>query len=103
MDFVSRPLAWPMCAYKQHNRGIKMGISVWQILIVLLIVVLLFGTKKLKNVGGDLGEAIKGFKSGMKEPQEEPKKSLEQTAAAKEEALDADFVEKPQSYFNDRG
>jgi sec-independent protein translocase protein TatA len=92
-----------MCAYKQHNRGIKMGISVWQILIVLLIVVLLFGTKKLKNVGGDLGEAIKGFKSGMKEPQEDPQKSLEQTAAAKEEALDADFVEKPQSYFNDRG
>jgi sec-independent protein translocase protein TatA len=42
-----------------------MGISVWQILIVLLIVVLLFGTKKLRNIGGDLGEAVKGFKKGM--------------------------------------
>jgi sec-independent protein translocase protein TatA len=42
-----------------------MGISVWQILLVLLIVVLLFGTKKLRNIGGDLGEAVKGFKKGM--------------------------------------
>lgn len=72
-----------------------MGISAWQILIVLLIVVLLFGTKKLKNVGGDLGEAIKGFKSGMKdEKEDEPLKSLEQTASNKDEVLDSDFVEK---------
>ena len=43
------------------------GISVWQLLIVLVIVVLIFGTKKLKNVGGDLGSAIKGFKSAVKD------------------------------------
>lgn len=43
------------------------GISIWQLLIVLLIVIMLFGTKKLKNVGGDLGEAIKGFKKGLKD------------------------------------
>ncbi|WP_020410701.1 Sec-independent protein translocase subunit TatA [Hahella ganghwensis] len=42
-----------------------MGISMWQLLIVLLIVVLLFGTKKLKNIGGDLGSAVKGFKNAM--------------------------------------
>ena len=42
-----------------------MGPSIWQILIVLLIVLLLFGTKKLRNVGSDLGEAIKGFKKGL--------------------------------------
>lgn len=71
-----------------------MGISAWQILIVLLIVVLLFGTKKLRNMGGDLGEAIKGFKSGMKEIEEESHKSLENTASAKEEVLDPDFAEK---------
>ena len=41
--------------------------SVWHWLIVLLIVVLVFGTKKLKNLGGDLGGAVKGFKDGMKE------------------------------------
>jgi sec-independent protein translocase protein TatA len=41
--------------------------SVWHWLIVLVIVVLVFGTKKLKNIGGDLGGAVKGFKDGMKE------------------------------------
>ncbi len=41
--------------------------SIWHWLIVLLIVVMVFGTKKLKNLGGDLGGAVKGFKDGMKE------------------------------------
>ncbi|SEL28079.1 sec-independent protein translocase protein TatA [Atopomonas hussainii] len=41
------------------------GISVWQLLIILLIVVMLFGTKRLKNLGGDLGDAIKGFRKSM--------------------------------------
>jgi len=41
------------------------GISVWQLLILLVIVVLLFGTKKLKNIGKDAGDAVKGFKSAM--------------------------------------
>jgi sec-independent protein translocase protein TatA len=41
--------------------------SVWHWLIVLLIVVLVFGTKKLKNIGSDLGGAVKGFKDGIKE------------------------------------
>ena len=44
-----------------------MGISVWQLLILLAVVILIFGTKKLKNVGGDLGSAIKGFKSAVKD------------------------------------
>ncbi len=71
-----------------------MGISVWQILVLLLIVMMLFGTKKLRNVGGDLGEAIKGFKKGMKENEEEPLKSLEQTKENDDTLLDSDFVEK---------
>ena len=41
--------------------------SIWHWLIVLLIVVLVFGTKKLKNMGGDLGGAVKGFKDGMRD------------------------------------
>jgi len=45
-----------------------MGISIWQLLILLAVVILIFGTKKLKNVGGDLGSAIKGFKSAVKDP-----------------------------------
>lgn len=41
------------------------GISIWQLLIIGLIVVLLFGTKKLRGIGGDLGAAVKGFKKAM--------------------------------------
>lgn len=44
-----------------------MGISIWQLLIVLLIVVMLFGTKRLKSLGSDLGEAISGFRKSMNE------------------------------------
>jgi len=43
------------------------GISIWQLLIVLVIVLLLFGTKKLRNLGSDLGGAVKGFRSTMKD------------------------------------
>ena len=49
--------------------------SIWHWLIVLLIVVMVFGTKKLKNMGSDLGGAVKGFKDGMKDgsaPEEKP-------------------------------
>lgn len=44
-----------------------MGISVWQLLIILAIVLVLFGAKRLRNVGSDLGGAIKGFRQSMKE------------------------------------
>jgi sec-independent protein translocase protein TatA len=43
------------------------GISIWQLLIILVIVVLLFGTKKIRSLGGDLGSAIKNFKDSMQE------------------------------------
>ncbi len=64
--------------------------SIWHWLIVLLIVVMVFGTKKLKNIGSDLGGAVKGFKDGMKEgstPGDEPaaaaKPQVAQSAAEK--------------------
>ncbi len=50
-----------------------MGISIWQLLIVLVIVLLLFGTKKLRNMGGDLGTAIRNFKGAVKEGGDEAK------------------------------
>ncbi len=50
-----------------------MGISIWQLLILLAVVILIFGTKKLKNVGGDLGSAIKGFKSAVKDGDDKAK------------------------------
>ena len=54
------------------------GNSGWQLLILLLIVVLVFGTKRLRNIGSDLGGAVKGFRKGM---EEEGKDSPEQLAA----------------------
>lgn len=47
------------------------GIGIWQLLIILLIVVMLFGTKRLKNLGSDLGGALKGFKTAIKEDDED--------------------------------
>ena len=55
-----------------------MGVSMTQLLIVLVIVILVFGTKRLKNVGGDLGDAIKSFRSAMKEGSGEDKTIAEQ-------------------------
>jgi len=43
------------------------GISIWQLVIVLIIIILLFGTKKLRSLGGDLGSAIKNFKHSVRE------------------------------------
>jgi len=48
--------------------------SIWHWLIVLLVVVLVFGTKKLRNVGSDLGGAVRGFKEGLKGEDDETKK-----------------------------
>ncbi len=52
--------------------------SIWHWLIVLLVVVLVFGTKKLRNIGADLGGAVKGFKEGMRSD-EEPSKQINET------------------------
>ena len=53
------------------------GISVWQLLILLLIVVMVFGTKKLRNMGSDLGAAVRGFRKGMEEDKYEKTEQLE--------------------------
>ncbi|WP_430460972.1 Sec-independent protein translocase subunit TatA [Thalassolituus sp. LLYu03] len=70
------------------------GISIWQLLIILAIVIMIFGTKKLRNLGGDLGGAIKSFKKAVNddgskadEPAaQEPAKPLEHQAAEKKDA-----------------
>ncbi|SEQ19916.1 sec-independent protein translocase protein TatA [Amphritea atlantica] len=67
------------------------GISLWQLAILLVIVVLLFGTKKLRNLGGDLGGAVKGFKKAMNEDPKEEEKKLEN---------DADFAETDKTEAN---
>jgi len=49
-----------------------MGLSTTHLIIFLVIIVVIFGTKKLRNIGGDLGGAVKGFKDGMKDGSEKP-------------------------------
>jgi len=49
-----------------------MSFGIWELLVILLIIALLFGTKKLRSIGGDFGSAVKGFRSAMKEDDKEP-------------------------------
>ena len=73
------------------------GISIWQLLIVLVIVLLLFGTKKLRNMGGDLGGAIKGFRSSMKEVKdsdsEDPETADQDAEASQDDLADVEVTE----------
>ncbi len=68
-----------------------MGISIWQLLIVLALVILIFGTKKLRNLGGDIGSAVKSFKTAVKDGESEPamKKQIENEEG---ETLDAEVT-----------
>lgn len=69
-----------------------MGISIWQLLIVLGIVILLFGTKKLRNMGGDLGGAIKSFKKAVKDGEQEEDKKIEEKSEG--QVIDAEVTSK---------
>ena len=73
------------------------GISIWQLLIILAIVIMIFGTKKLRNMGGDLGGAVRGFKNAMNEKTEDtdsdekkPESLTDQKAESAEQ--DAEFT-----------
>ncbi|MEX3556031.1 MAG: Sec-independent protein translocase subunit TatA [Burkholderia gladioli] len=69
------------------------GLSIWHWLIVLMIVVMVFGTKKLRNLGSDLGGAVKGFKDGMKQEEDETpadaQQQLPRTGAVNVDAKEA--------------
>lgn len=69
-----------------------MGIGIWELVLLLLIVLLLFGTKRLRNVGGDLGTAIKSFRSALNAPEEpaETNKSHSEVPVEKTESSDRD-------------
>ena len=64
------------------------GISIWQLLIILVIVVVIFGTKRLSTLGSDLGGAVKGFRKAMGDPDKED---------------DAARIDKPDAQFSDAG
>jgi sec-independent protein translocase protein TatA len=62
------------------------GISIWQLVIIAVIVVLLFGTKKLRGIGGDLGGAVKGFKKAMSDDDKPAAKDDEKIESPKQDA-----------------
>ncbi|CCD38806.1 twin arginine translocase A [Caballeronia calidae] len=72
------------------------SLSIWHWLIVLLIVALVFGTKKLRNIGGDLGGAVKGFKEGMREG-DAPANSADQRELPRNGAVDVEAKDKSRS------
>ena len=64
------------------------GISIWQLLIVLAIIVLLFGTKKLRGMGGDIGGAVKGFKKAMSDDKASEQEKSEQIQQSEKSTVD---------------
>jgi len=60
-----------------------MGLSIWHLLVVLVIALIIFGTKKIRNLGGDLGGAIKNFKTAMKDEEEEAAAAAAEKKAAR--------------------
>jgi sec-independent protein translocase protein TatA len=73
------------------------GISIWQLLIILVIVLLIFGTKRLKTLGGDLGGALKSFRKAMDSDEDKATGETAEEAARKRlaagESADAEFSE----------
>ena len=67
-----------------------MGISIWQLLIILAIVLVLFGAKRLRNLGGDLGTPAKGFKDAVKEGEEEPNKEQLEDKAEEDRTIEGE-------------
>jgi sec-independent protein translocase protein TatA len=70
------------------------SLSIWHWLIVLLIVALVFGTKKLRNIGSDLGGAVKGFKEGMKEAETPTPEAPPQSLPRDSNTVDVEAKEK---------
>lgn len=73
--------------------------SIWHWLIVLLVVALIFGTKKLRNMGEDLGGAVKGFKSGMREGEDEVESARKvESRQAEDDPIDVQAREKQNNH-----
>jgi sec-independent protein translocase protein TatA len=70
------------------------SLSIWHWVIVLLVVVLVFGTKKLGNMGGDIGKAVKGFKDGVKGEEDKPAAPVPPSQVADKTTIDVEAKEK---------
>lgn len=78
------------------------GISIWQLLIIAVIIVLLFGTKKLGSIGSDLGASIKGFKKAMSDDDKHEKPTEDADFTAKSIAEKQDEVKKEDAKRHDK-
>jgi sec-independent protein translocase protein TatA len=79
-----------------------MGIGMKELLVILAIALLVFGAKKLKSIGSDLGGAVKGFKKAMNEGDEEEEKKAEDMKKLRSDAPDAEFAEKASAEKKER-
>ncbi|TDJ64677.1 MAG: Sec-independent protein translocase subunit TatA [Proteobacteria bacterium] len=70
------------------------GIGIWQLVIVLLIVILVFGAKKLRNIGGDLGSAIKNFKQAVKQDEDDGEDEAKRVETKSEKIIDGEVTSK---------
>jgi len=71
------------------------NVSIWQLLIVLVIVIAIFGTKRLKTLGGDLGSAVKGFRSAMSDADKETADQEQLGDQSKDASFDSTPAEEP--------
>lgn len=74
-----------------------MGIGMRELLIILLVVLLVFGAKKLRTIGSDLGAAVRGFKKAVNEGENEEERSAAESPKLRSERPDAEFAESSQS------
>ena len=70
-----------------------MGIGIWQLVIILVIVLLLFGAKRLRNVGSDLGSAVKGFKKSIKD-EDDKSEQIEQSESHEGSTIEGEVQKK---------
>lgn len=70
------------------------GIGIWQLVIILLIVILVFGAKKLRNIGGDVGSAIKNFKQAVKQDEDDGEEEAKRVETKSEKIIDGEVTSK---------
>jgi sec-independent protein translocase protein TatA len=79
----------------QTNWRLEMGgIGIWQLVIVLLIVILVFGAKKIRNIGGDVGSAIKNFKQAVKQDEDDGEDEAKRVETKSEKVIDGEVTSK---------
>ncbi len=70
------------------------GIGIWQLVIILLIVILVFGAKKIRNIGGDVGSAIKNFKQAVKQDEDDGEDEAKRVETKSEKIIDGEVTSK---------